>query len=202
MLFILSGDVQSGKTRWLMRLIEELEKHDVCVCGVVAPGIWIRHEDDASPRFEKTGIDNLLLPNKKLIPFATRKDLATEEKLQAAHESEEARLSWVINDDALFQVNKHFDNIKQYALQTGKAKQNSLLIVDELGRLEFNFGKGLSSALSLIDEGESLVFRHSLIVVRDSLKDAAFERFSSKWQDISIIEAGECDFKRLCESFS
>ena len=38
MLFILTGDVQSGKTRWLERLVAELAADGVESRGVLAPG--------------------------------------------------------------------------------------------------------------------------------------------------------------------
>ena len=72
MLFILTGDVQSGKTRWLERLVAELAADGVESRGVLAPGVWrLRADgDDGGPRplgsgegaYEKLGIDNVLLP--------------------------------------------------------------------------------------------------------------------------------------------
>lgn len=40
MLFVLTGDVQIGKTRWLERLVADLELDGVESRGVLAPGIW------------------------------------------------------------------------------------------------------------------------------------------------------------------
>ncbi len=40
MLFILTGDIQTGKTRWLEALIDELNQQGVVTDGVVAPGVW------------------------------------------------------------------------------------------------------------------------------------------------------------------
>ena len=41
MLFLLTGDVQIGKTRWLEGLIAALADAGVGADGVVAPGQWV-----------------------------------------------------------------------------------------------------------------------------------------------------------------
>ena len=41
MLFLLTGDVQIGKTRWLQALVEHLLGADIVCYGVLAPGIWV-----------------------------------------------------------------------------------------------------------------------------------------------------------------
>lgn len=85
MLFLLTGDVQIGKTRWLEDLCASLQAAGTCVAGVVAPGQWVprpegqpggKHGFDGAERFEKLGIDNVLLPQSKRIEFARRRDLA------------------------------------------------------------------------------------------------------------------------------
>lgn len=40
MLFLLTGDVQIGKTRWLEDLCASLQAAGTCVAGVMAPGQW------------------------------------------------------------------------------------------------------------------------------------------------------------------
>lgn len=47
MLFVLTGDVQIGKTRWLERLVSDLEERRVISYGVIAPGIWVDRRDEA-----------------------------------------------------------------------------------------------------------------------------------------------------------
>ena len=88
MLFLLTGDVQIGKTRWLERLAAELSGDGVQVAGVLAPGVWRVREPHEVPgerglagegRFEKLGIDNVLLPGGERVPFARRRDLALAE---------------------------------------------------------------------------------------------------------------------------
>ena len=86
MLFILTGDVQSGKTRWLERLVAELAADGVESRGVLAPGVWrpradgddggLRPPGSGEGAYEKLGIDNVLLPQGERLRFARRRDLA------------------------------------------------------------------------------------------------------------------------------
>ena len=119
MLFLLTGDVQIGKTRWLERLAAELSGDGVQVAGVLAPGVWRVREPHEVPgerglagegRFEKLGIDNVLLPGGERVPFARRRDLALAEgSFDPTSQSASAQLAWEIADEAIARVNAHFD---------------------------------------------------------------------------------------------
>ena len=121
MLFLLTGDVQIGKTRWLERLAAELSGDGVQVAGVLAPGVWRVREPHEVPgerglagegRFEKLGIDNVLLPGGERVPFARRRDLALAEgSFDPTSQSASAQLAWEIADEAIARVNAHFDRI-------------------------------------------------------------------------------------------
>ena len=75
MLYILTGSIQIGKTRWLKALVDEMEAMGRPVYGVVAPGDWRPCEEGG---FEKYGIFNELLPGHRRLLFAMRADLANE----------------------------------------------------------------------------------------------------------------------------
>ena len=116
MLFLLTGEVQTGKTRWLEGLAAELAERGVPVAGVLAPGQWVPSAGERADGngYEKLGIDNVLLPGGRRIPFARRSDLARvagtfDENSQAAR----AELAWHIADGAIAQVNAHFDELAQ-----------------------------------------------------------------------------------------
>ena len=292
-LFLLTGEVQTGKTRWLERLLAELAAEGVPSAGVVAPGVWREHPGsgsgggssggtDAVER-EKLGIDNVLLPGGERIPFARRRDLArTEGTLDPASQSAVAGLGWEISDAAIAQVNNHFKRLQAHAenleqrtnvsretfqrlsSKTGtnvsretfqpelskqrnpscchpdraqrvegsraapaeeatagaardlsvptasplpveiakgplraKAKKQtnvsretlearhldapSLLVVDELGRLELERGGGLTAAMELLARGAAAAFPHALAVVRAWLLPRAQQRFAAAW---------------------
>ncbi len=118
MLFLLTGDVQIGKTRWLEKLCGDLAAAGVCVAGVIAPGQWVpraeeqpggRHGFDGEGRFEKLGIDNVLLPQGERIVFARRRDLAEgDQPFAQGEQAKAAQLAWAISDEAIAQVNNHF----------------------------------------------------------------------------------------------
>lgn len=71
MLFLLTGDIQCGKTRWLENLCHEAESRGTSVAGVLAPGVW-EELKDAPEKFYKLGINNVLLPSKARVRFANR----------------------------------------------------------------------------------------------------------------------------------
>lgn len=226
MLFLLTGEVQIGKTRWLESLVAELDERGVPCAGVLAPGQWV---PSTGPRadangFEKLGIDNVLLPGGERIPFARRGDLARadgtfDEESQAA----KAELAWHIDDAAIDRVNAHFDEIEiathasaaapvgakphsERSAEGAESKDPSrapgLLIVDELGRLEIWRGGGLTSAMALLAQGPTAVFPHALAVVRDYLLDDAEILLTEAWPDhcrISPDDTGRAVILSACE---
>lgn len=185
MLFILTGDIQIGKTRWLKNTCQKLAADGIPCAGVVAPGVWVPSEHGDANGFEKLGIDNLLLPQGERITFARRRDLAQAEgTFDPSSQSAQMQLGWEISDEAISQVNAHFGSI---AARSHQNDRQSLLVVDELGRLELMRNQGLTSALALLDEGPSSAFPHALIVVRDVLVDLARERFAPAWGDPTLV---------------
>lgn len=183
MLFLLTGDVRIGKTRWLERVVAELSAEGVPVAGVLAPGMW--HE--GADGLEKLGIDNVLLPGGERIAFARRRDLALAEgTFDPESQSAAAQLAWHISDDALARVNAHFDELAQ-ADGSYAAVQPGLLVVDELGRLELEHDRGLTSAAALLTAGATDRFPHALAVVRDWLRPHAEVRFASAWRGVQVL---------------
>ena len=202
MLFILTGDIQTGKTRWLETLVDSLESGSTPVLGVLAPGVWrsgdepdaVREHVDANG-FEKLGIDNVLLPQHERIPFARRRDIAEAEGLlDPDAQSEKAQLFWHIDEKALVRVNDHLAALPDSG--TGKP---GLLVIDELGRLEFLRGGGLTEALRLLDKGPTEAFPHALVIVREALLDEARNRFPL-WGEPTLVYPDERARKRI-ESF-
>lgn len=195
MLFILTGDIQIGKTRWLERLTNDLAQSGVPCAGVIAPGIWREnHGNSGESTYEKLGITNVLLPQGIVIEFARRRDLAQATgTYHAGSQSAQAGLGWEISDAAIAQVNEHFKQLAKTIHQTAnidespsQASQDTytpgLLVVDELGQLELKRNGGLTAALGLLDQGPTKAFPHALIVVREWLAPDALARFGGKWQ--------------------
>lgn len=200
MLFLLTGEVQIGKTRWLESLVTELADCGVSCAGVLAPGQWVPSEGEHADAngFEKLGIDNVFLPSGERIPFARRGDLARadgtfDEESQAA----KAELAWHIDDAAIDRVNAHFNEIATHA----SAAAPGLLIVDELGRLEIWRGGGLTSAMALLAQGPTAAFPHALAVVRDYLLDDAEALFAEAWPDRCRIKPNDAAREAILAAF-
>lgn len=201
MLFLLTGECQIGKTRWLEALVGRLANGGVASYGVIAPGDWVPSESPAAndQGFEKLGIDNVLLPEGRLVPFARRRDLAIRDGVfWKDSQSEQLALGWHIFDEAIVEVNAHFDAIECAALLP---QAPSLLVVDELGRLELMQGAGLTSAVRLLDEGPSPAFPHALVVVRESLLPLAEDRFAASWPAMLAIGPTEDAEKEVLSAF-
>lgn len=200
MLFLLTGEVQIGKTRWLESLVAELGAFGVPCAGVLAPGQWVPstgpHAD--ANGFEKLGIDNVLLPGGERVPFARRGDLARadgtfDDESQAA----KAELAWHIDDAAIDRVNAHFDEITAHA----SAAAPGLLIVDELGRLEIWRNGGLTSAVALLAQGPTAAFPHALAVVRDYLLDDTEALLAPAWPEIARISPNDAAREAILAAF-
>lgn len=212
MLFVLTGGIQTGKTRWLGRLVEGLEADGVLCAGVVAPGVWRERRrgaelsagelavgSRAESEYEKLGIDNVLLPGGERVPFARRVDLACQAgAYDSRSQSARAGLGWAIDDAAIARVNDHFRELAAEAgteIEAAEAGAGaadpssadacqhaaSLLIVDELGRLELMRGEGLVEAMALLDCGPTRAFPHALVVVREDLLPLAHRRLAPVW---------------------
>ena len=191
-LYILTGDVQIGKTRWLQALVSGLEARGAVCDGVIAPGVWRK---DEAGGFDKLGIDNELLPTHEVVYFARRDDLARAEgTFDANAQSAKAMLRWHISDEAIRKVNAHFDTL----IEVAKASQTTdmpectcvhadptkrMLIVDELGRLELLRNEGLTSAMELLKRGPEERYECALLVARDmfDLPRLAEMRFAAVW---------------------
>lgn len=200
MLFLLTGEVQIGKTRWLESLVTELADRGVPCAGVLAPGQWVPSEGEHADEngYEKLGIDNVLLPDGERISFARRGDLARadgtfDEESQAA----KAELAWHIDDAAIDRVNAHFNEIATHA----SVAAPGLLIVDELGRLEIWRGGGLTSAMALLAQGPTTTFPHALAVVRDYLLDDAEALLAEAWPDRCRIKPNDAAREAILAAF-
>ena len=208
MLFFLTGEIQTGKTRWLQATIAELEQHGVQVQGVIAPGVWREHRnpDDDNVSYEKLGIDNVLLPSGKRITFARRVDLVDSADWEnECAQAKAAGLAWAIRDEAIAEVDAFFAHMNE-TRSCSTARQASpalrLVVIDEFGRLELLRNEGLVSAVELIDRGATPAFPHALVIVREQLLDCARERFAhAPWNGMRPLHANDEGRNALFEAF-
>ena len=180
------------------------------MAGVVAPGQWVprpegqpggKHGFDGAERFEKLGIDNVLLPQSKRIEFARRRDLAAGGKTFAeGAQAKAAKLGWAISDTAISQVNAHFATLAKQAANETRLAPHAMLVVDELGRLELLRGCGLTNALAILDAGPTPQFPHAIAVVRETLLDEARRRFKLLWGEPIAISPGNASRELVLET--
>lgn len=200
MLFFLTGTIQSGKTRWLEQVACTLASRGVGCVGVLAPGVWVRDAGGSGGAdLEKIGIDNVLLPERERIAFAQRSDLVVDGNVDRNSQSFRAGLGWAIRDEALSQVNRHFE---RNALRWSSASNQRLLIVDELGRLELVGEEGLTAAVAMLDAGASQGVPHAVVVVREALLPLARERFApADWGGMVAISPDPAARIRILQLF-
>ena len=198
MLFFLTGEIQTGKTRWLQATISELEQHGVQVQGVVAPGVWHEHRNtkDGSVSYEKLGIDNVLLPSGKRIAFAQRVDLIDVADWNSdCTQAKAAGLAWAIRDEAIAEVDRFFAHMSSASCNQANSQagpDTRLVVIDEFGRLELLRGQGLVSAVAFIDRGATPAFPHALVIVREQLLDCAMDRFAhAPWNGMRPLYAND-----------
>ena len=178
MLFILTGDIRTGKTTWLEARVRELEAAGVPVRGVLAPGVWLD--------CKKVGIENALLPSRERVLLAT-----------PAGDGCSTGLVWDFDAAALFRVNVHLIGLAAAASE--KDARPGLLVIDEIGPLELRRGDGLTAALELLDAGPAPAWPHALVVVRAALAEEVAERMSPTWGSVEPIRPDEAGARRLRE---
>lgn len=187
MLFILTGNVQIGKSRWLERLADDLTRLDVTCYGVIAPGIWVESNTDAAndQGYEKFGINNLLLPDNVTVPFAQRADIARANGTYAdLSQAGRVGLGWHIDDAAIARVNEHLSSIEKRAEDD---RRHKLLVIDELGRLELDHESGLVEAMRLLRNGPCAGMKDALVVVRETFAERAESLFAETWNGVLRI---------------
>jgi iron complex transport system ATP-binding protein len=156
-LILVTGLSGAGKTTWCSRLVELAQKRGLKVEGVLSPAVF---EDG-----RKTGIDMVNLQN------GERRRLA---KLREGGPAELATTQWQFDPTVI----AWGDHILR------DSSGSDLLIIDELGPLEFLRHQGLTEGLRLIDEQR---YKVACVVVRSSLLPNALQR----WPQALVI-SGNC----------
>ncbi len=169
-IFIISGEIDSGKTRLCLTASETFKGLGWRVCGVASPGVF--HEG------HKVAIDAQDLQS------GERRRLAELQSFDATLSGPQTK-RWAFSDETLAWCNSLI----------GTLSDCDLMIVDELGPLEFDRSEGLLSALRAIDRGR---YRLALVVVRPSLLATAEARWPhAKMLQISNPEEIEPHVKKI-----
>ena len=145
---LLTGEIQSGKTSLCLEVMEIARKAGVRLGGVISPGVFVSGE--------KTAIDLL--------------DIRSGERRRLAdgpggRSSELSTKRWAFLPDTVTWGNQVLK----------KAVPCELLLIDELGPLEFHHGEGLVTGFSTVGAGD---YWAGLLVIRPSLLDEALSRWN------------------------
>ncbi|MEJ2446844.1 MAG: nucleoside-triphosphatase [Anaerolineales bacterium] len=151
---LLTGQIQSGKTSLCLAVSEAARERGLQLGGLISPAVF----DGGN----KTAIDVLDLKT------SGRRRLA---ELKGNQASELETIRWSFLPEAIEWGNR--------ALL--KAVPCDLLIIDELGPLEFYQDEGWVNAFSILESGR---FQAALLVVRPSLLEEACRR----WDVTKIVD--------------
>jgi len=152
-LILVTGFSGSGKTTWCTQIVKEAEALGFTVEGILSPGVFEGKR--------KIGIEVLDLST------GVRKQLA---RLREGDRGEISTPRWVFDPEVLEWANQTLQN----------SVYGDLLIIDELGPLEFLRNKGLLAGLERLDRGE---FQVACVVVRSSLLPKALQR----WPEAHVV---------------
>jgi nucleoside-triphosphatase THEP1 len=146
-IYLLSGEIQSGKTSLCLEVIEHARREEYRLGGVVSPAVF----NDG----EKIAIDLL--------------DIRSEEQRRLAdllgeRDSPIATQRWAFKPGTVDWGNQILKD----------AVPCDLLVIDELGPLEFFREEGWVQGFETIASGS---FQSALLVIRPSLLEQAFERW-------------------------
>ena len=146
-IILLTGEFQSGKTNLCLDLYKLAQETNIRVGGVISPAVF---EGD-----KKIAIDALDLKS------GIRNRLA---ELRTSQQSDLETQRWSFFSDVVTWGNKMLE----------AAVPCDLLLIDELGPLEFQRGKGWLAGFSAIESGD---YSTALIVIRPSLVVEAARRW-------------------------
>lgn len=163
-LVFITGPSGAGKTRWCQELVRLASAHGVQVCGLLSPAVIVRAS--------KVAIE--------LLDIATGRKtrLAARRRPSASDNSKPGILTqdWRFNPKALAWGNHILASLPESI---------PLLILDELGPLEFLQNQGFTKAMDLISRRG---YRLACVVVRPELLSQALQRWP--WGRPLLLKTG------------
>ncbi|MFN2304222.1 MAG: ATP-binding cassette domain-containing protein [Anaerolineales bacterium] len=154
-LILVTGLSGAGKTTWCKKLVEIAKNRGLDVAGILSPGIFVGQKKIGISAFNIASGESRILAE-------LRKD--NRETLSTPR--------WTFDPEVL----NWADGV------IASSGDCDLLIIDELGPLEFLKGKGLTSGLARIDSRD---YKVAVVVVRSSLLPKAIQR----WPTAQVVTA-------------
>lgn len=151
---LVTGEIGVGKTTYVTRCVTMALQENRMVAGILSPGIYQSGERIAIWANEPHSGDRYPLAE---LATATSTGIVTPR--------------WAFDRFAVEKANQSLANITAA----------DLLVVDELGPLEWNRGEGFVAAFDLI---EKATIGEALVVIRRSLVEVA----TARWPSANVIE--------------
>jgi nucleoside-triphosphatase THEP1 len=149
MIYILTGDIRTGKTTALLNWASTRKDVD----GILCP------DNENGKRY--------------FLKVKPQKEIELEVDSEASEESEET-----ITIGPFYFLKSAFEEANEFLLSLTSKNESQYLIIDELGKLELK-NEGLhDSAKVLIPDFMFNDTRHLVLVVRESLLDKIFEHYT------------------------
>ncbi|MBN1230573.1 MAG: hypothetical protein JXA19_01780 [Anaerolineales bacterium] len=152
-LTIISGVFGSGKTSWIQKALPEFKGMGKQLAGIYSPGVFENRI--------KTGIQIADLNSEEIRDFG---------RLAKPGDSGILTKRWTFNEEVIRWANDLFL----------KLPKHDILIIDELGPLEFERGVGLINAMKILDD---MTYSKAYVVIRPHLVETA----RARWQVNDIL---------------
>lgn len=153
--FIVTGEIGQGKTTWCMAFVDAVRQRGLHLGGVLSPPVF---KDG-----HKTGIDLVHLRTNERRRLAQRRTHATTGILTR---------SWAFDPDVLAWGNEILADVSAV----------DVLLIDELGQIEFEHNAGWQNGLQAFDGGD---YRIGVVVIRPWLLEIA----QARWPDALVGHA-------------
>jgi nucleoside-triphosphatase THEP1 len=157
-LLLVSAPSGAGKTRWCQQLVDEARRHDVQIVGLLSPAVF---EDG-----RKTRIDLMDASTGERRPLAARRESCGNGLEVGCWLFDPAILQW--GNDLLASL-----------------PPCQVLLIDELGPLEFERQLGLVNAFDLLDARR---YRLACVALRPTLLPSALQRWD--WAQVLPLPGG------------
>lgn len=152
-LILVTGLSGAGKTTWCSQLARIAKEKGLNVKGILSPGIF------KGQRKTGIGVHNLATGEERVLA-----------RLNENNDGDLSTPRWTFDGEQLNWANDILAQIEE----------SDLLIIDELGPLEFLRGEGLTAGLEIIDQKR---YRVACVVVRSSLLPKVLQR----WPDALVV---------------
>lgn len=175
-LFLLTGPPGSGKTTWCLELVKHARFQGIPIAGLVSPPIFENNQ--------RAGIDLLDIESGERTRLATRRSTTTprdESNVEKASPTRMVTAGWQFDPAALVWGNRLLIRLIAQKGTRSQPHPSRLVVLDELGPLEFTRGQGLKAGLNLIS---ACKYRLACVVVRPSLTSVA----QDLWPWVQVCE--------------